>query len=66
MKMRRERNKKLFFNNNWLDLFASLPLGASWSIGFAFPISHIICLSNDYTNQSLKTDSIIKALFKVL
>ena len=35
MKMRRERNKKLFFNNNWLlffnnnwlDLFASLPLG---------------------------------------
>lgn len=27
MKLRRSRNKKLFFNNNWLDLFASLPIG---------------------------------------
>ena len=26
MKLRRARNKKLFFNNNWLDLFASLPV----------------------------------------
>ncbi len=27
MKLRRSRNKKLFFKNNWLDLFASLPIG---------------------------------------
>lgn len=27
MKLRRSRNKKLFFKNNWIDLFASLPIG---------------------------------------
>lgn len=26
MKLRRSRNKRLFFSNNWLDLFASLPI----------------------------------------
>lgn len=26
MKLRRSRNRRLFFNNNWLDLFASLPI----------------------------------------